>query len=311
MASTGSVSVGTVVVAGNGNITAGNLSISANASIGNANITGTANIGNVSMASTGSVSVGTVVVAGNGNITAGNLSISANASIGNANITGTANIGNISMAAAGNITIGSVVVAGNGNITAGNITVTGNTYNAGNVGIGKNNATCILDVSGTANIAGNTNITGTTNISGGYLGVYGISENIVSIPWAANANISYSSGAIYYITGGSANITQLNISNIPTNTVGKSYVVSLIMPKTGTAYFANITNSSNSFTNAGNINISGITLNGSPNIVNYSGGYTNVSLTSANTVVQSFILIGNTTNAGNISGIISSVNTYY
>ena len=92
--------------------------------------------------------------------------------------------------------------------------------------------------------------------------------------------------------------------------MGRSYVVSMIIPA---AYFATLTTANNTVNSIGNLSIIGtpstLTINNA--VINYSGGYTNVSVTSANTVIQSFILIGNTTNAGNIERIISTVNPYY
>ena len=295
IASTGKIMVGTTVIGGNGNITAGNVQFA------NSNVSGTANIGNISMASTGSITVGSIIIGGNGNIVA----TDANVQFANSNVSGTANIGNISMASTGSITVGSTVIGGNGNITAGNVQFA-------NANIGTNSSNIV-------NLYGTTNIGNPSSIeAGNILNVNGnvvfsnisyqneITEKMVVVSSITGGNISldYNQSAIIYLTN-SSNIgnTNLLVSNFPNVAdFSRSYIMTIVGNHYGgviTNVYLNGTAAANKKTiyfNGGNISLS----SSFPGV--FTNYYNNII------TVQQIGLLGNVNTTSNVA--LSSVSYF-
>jgi len=145
-------------------------------------------------------------------------------------------------------------------------------------------------LNGTTSHTGFTN-SGTTNLTG-LTNILEVSETVASVAVSSNiATCSYSSGAVFYVTGQTANFT-LALTNL-TPSANKTYSVTLLINASTNKFYANA-----------------LTIGGTSTNFIYNGGSASVSVSSANTIIQQFNIVYTSSTSAPVF-VISSISQAY
>jgi hypothetical protein len=126
----------------------------------------------------------------------------------------------------------------------------------------------------------------------GLANILELSETVASVAVSSSvATCSYSSGAVFYITGQTANFT-LALTNL-TPSANKTFSVTLLINASTNKFYANA-----------------LTIAGTSTSFIYNGGSASVSVSSANTIIQQFNLVY-TSSTSAPAFVISSISQAY
>jgi hypothetical protein len=129
----------------------------------------------------------------------------------------------------------------NGNLTLGS--------GSKSIGINKQPSSLLsLDVSGSTQITGNLSLVKNPSdanysyfdMSNVNMSVFNVSEKFYTMAYSASLSLNYAQGGIFYITGVSANVTSISITNVPSN-LNRSVSFTVMLEQSSTYFFSGTT----------------------------------------------------------------------